>query len=130
MSQRWGCQSSRLCSFMVLVCRPKPSLLINNSHAYQSNSLQGRDDVFCLVQFTPLTLQGGKTTKTALNVTSCPGSLAKYQFTFLIPSPPPSPIISRPIHLRGTLYTLLSIDLVHLFLLSGIHIHRDFVSSH
>ncbi len=55
----WGCQSSRVCGFTTLVCRPKPSLLIRGSHAYQSNSLQGRDDVFCLVQFTPLALQGG-----------------------------------------------------------------------
>lgn len=46
--------------FMVLVCRLKPSLLIKALHAYQSNSLHGRDDVFCLVQLTPLTLQGVK----------------------------------------------------------------------
>lgn len=45
---------------MVLVCRLKPSLLIKALHAYQSNSLHGRDDVFCLVQLTPLTLQGVK----------------------------------------------------------------------
>lgn len=46
--------------FMVLFCRLKPSLLIKALHAYQSNSLHGRDDVFCLVQLTPLTLQGVK----------------------------------------------------------------------
>lgn len=27
----WGCQSSRVCGFTVLVCRPKSSLLISNS---------------------------------------------------------------------------------------------------
>lgn len=62
VSNQWAGvgDASRVCGFLVLVCRLKLSLLIRDLHAYQSNSLQGRDDVFCLVQFTPLTLQGEK----------------------------------------------------------------------
>lgn len=55
-----GSLSSRVCGFMVLVCRQRPSLLMRDSHAHQSNPLQGWDDVFCLVQLTPLPLQLGE----------------------------------------------------------------------
>lgn len=60
----------------------KPSLLIRDLHAYQSNSVQGRDDVFCLVQFTPLTLQEENHSES-----NCPVPLTKPDWTELLLSP-------------------------------------------
>lgn len=71
---------------------------------YQSNSLQGRDDVFCLMQLSPLTLQGGQNKQKrevgikGMNASTCHQNWTeallkeKYQVYF-----PASPALLSPI---------------------------------
>lgn len=145
ISDRWaavGDASPPGCAvFIVLLCRPKPSLLIRNSRAYQSNSLQGRDDVFCLVQFTPLMLQGKRKNTKMQRGTSCLAPLTKTGLTLCsvqisISFPDCISLFSHH-NLTTNRFTgysihtvISSIDPVDLFLLSGLHTHRDSLSPH